>query len=110
MAILAGLLMLVSVLCGIGSLVCFILVLIKMFQNNETTMGIVCIVTIFCGLGGLIAFVVGWINAGKWQIQQIMIAWTGCFIGGTVLYLIGLAMLTASGVGEFNADFHVQQM
>ena len=33
---------------GIGSLVCFILVLIKMFQQGQTGLGIACIVLAFC--------------------------------------------------------------
>src|SRR5438094_10081132 len=41
----------------IGELVCYILVLIKMFQAGEQTMGIICIVlTLCCGIGGLVAF------------------------------------------------------
>ncbi len=93
-----ALLQLLSFGLGIGGLVCFILVLIKMFQNDETTMGIVCIVTsLFCGLGVLIAFIMGWINASKWQIQQVMLIWTGCFIGGILLNIL----LVAMGVAVF---------
>ena len=55
-------LILIQVLQGllaIGSLVCFILVIIKMFQVGEQTMGIVCLVLILCCIGGLVAFVYG---------------------------------------------------
>jgi hypothetical protein len=101
MAILGVLFMLLGVACGIGSLICFILVLVKMFQNNETTMGIVCIVTIFCGIGGLLAFILGWINAGKWKIQQIMVIWSGLFVASILLYavmmVIGFAAAASSG-------------
>ena len=41
-----------SSLCGLVSLVCFIMVLVQMFKRGETTMGIVCIVTLFCCIGG----------------------------------------------------------
>ncbi|MBN2290931.1 MAG: hypothetical protein JXM70_00815 [Pirellulales bacterium] len=86
---------------SIGSLVCYILVLIKMFQNSETTMGVICIVTfILCGLGVLIAFIVGWINAGKWQIQQTMWIWTGCFIGGILINILTFAVLGAQIQGQ----------
>ena len=44
MEALVMLLQLVGLCLGIGSLVCFILVLIKMFQVGQTAMGIVCIV------------------------------------------------------------------
>jgi hypothetical protein len=80
------------VLVGIGELICFILVLIKMFQTGEQTMGIICIVLAFCcGIGGLVAFVYGWINATKWDIKNVMMIWTGLFIAALVLYAIGMA-------------------
>ena len=84
---------LLAMVIGLGSLVCFILTLIKMFQSDETTMGIVCIVTFFlCGLGALIAFIVGWINASKWQNQQVMFFWTCCIIANIVLSVLGFAI------------------
>jgi hypothetical protein len=90
---------LVSLVLGIGSLVCFIMVLVKMFQNNETTMGIICIVTtLLCGLGVLITFILGWVNVGKWKIQQIMMIWTGCIVAGIVLRIIGMVIGAAIGV------------
>jgi hypothetical protein len=49
---------------GIIGLVCYILVLIQMFQHGKTGLGIACIVLFFCcGLGYLIAFIYGWVNA-----------------------------------------------
>jgi hypothetical protein len=74
---------------GLGSLVCFILVLVQMFQRGQTTLGIVCIVLVFCGgIGGLVAFVYGWINHREWGITNIMYAWTGCI----ALMIIGAAL------------------
>ena len=75
---------------GIGSLICFILVLVKMFQNGQTVLGIVCIVC--CGIGGLIAFVYGWIKSGEWGIQKVMLIWTVCII----LQIIGGVMSPAA--------------
>ena len=80
------------VLVGIGELVCLILVLIKMFQAGEQTMGIICIVlTLCCGIGGLVTFIYGWINATKWDIKNVMWIWTALFIAGLVLYAIAFA-------------------
>lgn len=80
------------VLVGIGELVCLILVLMKMFQVGEQTMGIVCIVLLLCcGIGGLIVFIYGWINATKWDIKNVMLIWTGLFIAALVLYGIAFA-------------------
>ncbi len=92
-----ALLQLISYGLVIGGLVCFILVLIKMFQSGETAMGIVCIVTfILCGLGMLIAFILGWINVSNWRIQQVMLIWTGCFVCGILLNILLFALGAAA--------------
>ena len=88
----AALIGLLTVVIGIGSLVCLILVLIQMFQHDETTMGIVCIVTTFlCGIGALITFIYGWTKSGEWGIQNIMLAWTGCIVVGLFLQVVAIA-------------------
>ena len=69
----------VSVIAGLGSLVCFILVLIHLFQSGETGLGIACIVLVFvCGIGALIAFVKGWMD----DLGTVMWVWTGCIALG----------------------------
>ena len=46
----------IGLITGIVSLVCYILVIVKMFQHGQTVLGIVCLVLLLCcGLGGLIA-------------------------------------------------------
>jgi len=101
---LALLLNLVSFCLGIGSLVCFILVLIKMFQSGETTMGVVCIVTLLlCGLGALITFILGWVNVSKWQIQKVMMIWTLCIIGGIVVNIL-MVVSGAAAMGPMGQD------
>jgi hypothetical protein len=81
--------LILSAVAGIGSLVCFILVLVQMFNRGQTTLGIVCIVLLFCcGIGGLVAFVYGWMKHREWGITNVMIAWS-CF---WVLGIIGGVM------------------
>src|SRR5215831_2538164 len=97
----AYLLMALQAIVGIASLVCFIMVVIKMFQQGQTGLGIACIVLVFCiGIGALIAFIVGWINAQKWGIKNIMLAWTACVILGIILniagYAAGVSMIPAT--------------
>jgi hypothetical protein len=78
-----------SVVGGLASLVCFILVVIKMFQRGQTGLGIASIVLVFCiGIGGLIAFIFGWMRAREWNINNIMLIWTVAII----LYIIGGVM------------------
>ncbi len=85
---------------GIGSLICFILVLIQMFKRGQTGLGIACIVLLFCcGIGLLIAFVYGWINAKAWGIQNIMLAWTGCFVVGILINIVRALMFGMQGMG-----------
>jgi hypothetical protein len=78
-----------SAIAGLGSLVCYVLVLVKMFQHGQTGLGIACLVlTLCCGIGGLIVFIYGWVRAKEWGLQNIMIVWTACvvlgFVGGAL--------------------------
>jgi hypothetical protein len=70
-------------------LVCFILVVVQMFQHGQTGLGIACSVGFFvCGLGTLLAFIYGWIKVNEWNIQNIMYAWTGCWLLGIILSFV----------------------
>jgi hypothetical protein len=67
-------------LASLVSFVCFILVLIQMFQRGATGLGIACIVLTFCcGLGGLITFIYGWVKARDWNLTNVMTVWTVAF-------------------------------
>lgn len=81
-----------SIIVGIGSLVCFIMVIVKMFQNGQTGLGVACLILILCGIGPLIAFVFGWIKSGEWNIKNLMLAWTACIVVGILLNIAGLAV------------------
>ena len=58
-------------IAGLGSLICFIIILIKQFQEGGVVHGIIGIIT--CGIW---TFIWGWINAGKLGIRNIMMIWT----------------------------------
>ena len=64
---------------SLGSLVCWVMVLIKMFQNEKPLIGIL---GVLCALW---AFIWGWMNGTKHNLKKIMLIWTGCI----VLSLIG---------------------
>ena len=74
-----------NTIVSLAFLVFLILVLVKMFQNGQTGLGVVCIILCLCGIGVLVTFIVGWINANRWGITNIMIAWTLCWVVGIVL-------------------------
>src|SRR5262249_34963761 len=68
-------------LVAIGLLVCFIMIVIQMFQHGATGMGIVTIVAaLCCGIGGLIALIYGWIKGAEWNMENLMIVFTGLFV------------------------------
>ncbi|CAN5763161.1 MAG: hypothetical protein H0T77_09330 [Pyrinomonadaceae bacterium] len=70
----------IGMLVGLASLVCFIMVLIKQFQNGGAVHGIIGIIT--CGIW---TFIWGWINAGNLNIKNLMMAWT-------LLIIVGIAI------------------
>jgi hypothetical protein len=76
MGMLIGLLAMVA---GLGSFVCFIIVLIKLFQTEGPLYGILGLI---CGLYTLIW---GWMNADKQNIKNIMLIWTGLLVLSIVL-------------------------
>lgn len=65
---------------SIAALVCWILVLIKVFQKQGVLWGILGI------LCGIVAFVLGWMNHKNWGITTIMIVWTVAILVGAIFY------------------------
>lgn len=76
---------------GLGSFICFIMVLIKQFQNGGVVHGIIGIIT--CGIWTLIW---GWMNADKLNIKNLMMIWTPLYVGCIILNVIS---------GGFNYSF-----
>ncbi|MBK6314382.1 MAG: hypothetical protein IPF53_08715 [Blastocatellia bacterium] len=79
MGMLIGLLAMVA---GLGSLVCFIIVLIKLFQTEGPLYGILGLI---CSLYTLIW---GWMNADKLNIKNIMLIWTGLLVLSIILNVV----------------------
>jgi len=73
-----------GMITGLGCLICFIMVLIKQFQNAGVVHGIIGIIT--CGIW---AFIWGWMNAGKLNIKNIMMIWTVLIIISLVVNIMG---------------------
>jgi len=67
----------------VACLICFIIVLIKQFQNAGVVHGIIGIVT--CSIW---TFIWGWMNATKPNIKNIMIIWTLIVVVCIVLGLV----------------------
>lgn len=75
-------------LVGLGSLVCFIMVLIKLFQQKGALHGILGL------LCGIYTFIWGWIESGRLGIQKLMMIWTGLIVVSIILNVV--VMLAAS--------------
>ena len=72
-------------LVGIGALICFILVLIRLFKKEGVGLGILGIIC------ALYTFIWGWINHKKQKISNIMLIWTILTIIALVLnYVVGV--------------------
>jgi len=75
-------------LVGIGCLICFIIVLIKLFQNEGALKGILGLIC------GLYTFIWGWMNSDKLGIRNIMMIWTLLIIIQLLLnFVFGVAMI-----------------
>jgi hypothetical protein len=82
-----------SLLLGIGSLVCFVMIIVKMFQAQLTGIAVTCIVTLFiCGIGGLIAFIFGWMKSEELQAKKIMMIWTALVVVNIIISGIVFAL------------------
>lgn len=81
---------LLAMLMSLGSLICFIIVLVKMFQTAGVLQGILGLI---CGLW---CFIWGWMNAGKLGIKNLMMIWT-------VLIILCIVLNVSSG--GFNYSF-----
>jgi hypothetical protein len=73
---------------GLVSLICFIYVVVKMFQNGSTVLGIVSIIGLCFCVGWLIAFVFGWIRSSQWNIRGLMLIWTVAIIAEIVMTFV----------------------
>ena len=69
-------------LCEVGAFVCFVLVLIKLFQQKGVLHGILGIIC------GLYTFIWGWIEAARLNIKKIMLIWTILIIASSILVVL----------------------
>jgi hypothetical protein len=86
-----GGLQILNMLVSLGSIICFIIVLIKLFQNEGALKGILGIIC------GLYTFIWGWMNATKLNIKNIMMIWTLLIIVSIVLGMMGGSFMYSAG-------------
>jgi hypothetical protein len=73
-------------LTGIVSLVCFVMVLIKLFQRKGVLHGILGLIC------SIYTFIWGWMHVDENENRNVMLAWTGSFVLGIVFNIIAGAM------------------
>ena len=66
-------------ICALVNIVCWIIVLVKIFQAGNIGIGIVGIIC------GIVAFIYGWTKADELQIKNVMIIWTVSIIAQIAL-------------------------
>jgi hypothetical protein len=79
---------LLSLLSGavtIGSLVCFIIVLTKLFPAEGALKGIFAIIC------SIYAFIWGWQNVNRYNLKNIMTIWSVCFVASIILQVVTLS-------------------
>src|SRR3954447_7044633 len=77
---------LLSLVISLGLLVCFIMVVVQAFQHGRTGAGVGLILSLFlCGIGILVGLIYGWVQADRWRIKNLMIAYTALFVGNIAL-------------------------
>lgn len=82
-----------TMLVGLGSLVCFIIVLVKLFQNEGALKGILGLIC------GIYTFIWGWMNAGRLGIKNWMMLWTALIILQMILTIAGGGFSYSYGYG-----------
>jgi hypothetical protein len=83
-----GLIGIIALLVFLGCAICYIVVLIKLFQNEGLLKGILGIIC------GLYTFVWGWMNANNHGIKNIMMIWTLLLVVAIILnFAFGVSMV-----------------
>ncbi len=75
-------------LVGLASLVCFVMVVIKLFQQKGALHGILGI------LCGIYTFVWGWMNVATLNIKKLMLIWTVLIVVGIILNVLVMQSVT----------------
>jgi hypothetical protein len=81
-----------GMIAGLGAFVCWIMVLIKQFQDSGPLHGIIGIVT--CGIW---TYIWGWIHSGRLGLRNMMLIWTGLWILGIILQGATIASMFMGG-------------
>ena len=80
----------------LAAIIIQIIVVVKIFQNEGALKGILGLIC------GLYAFIWGWMNAGKYNIRNLMMIWTVLIIISIILNIVTGGLYGMSGAGPAN--------
>jgi hypothetical protein len=83
---------LLAVAAWIASLVCLIMVVIKLFQDKGVGWGIFGIIC------GIYTFIWGWQNYARFDLKNIMMIWTAAIVTSILVRILIMTMTASSGV------------
>ncbi|MDX1927789.1 MAG: hypothetical protein SFV81_14800 [Pirellulaceae bacterium] len=98
-------------LLSLVAFVCAIIVIVKMFQANETGLGVGTILGLFlCApVGYILAIVYGLKNKVAWKLETIMPIFIGSFVLGFLFVLPGYVLFFFSMAGDIQTQMRMQQ-
>ena len=83
---------LLAMVLGLGNLIIFIIVLIKLFQNEGALKGILGLIC------SLYTFIWGWMNASRFNIRNLMLIWTLLIVLGIICNVLAGGMMVPTNV------------
>lgn len=89
----AQLMSVVMGLASIVSIVCWIMILIKIFKRNVGLgiLGIIC---------GLFTFIYGWVKVKEFDCKKVMVIWTVAFVVTLIAQAMGAGAMFQQLMGE----------
>jgi len=69
-------------ICYLVNIVCWIIVLVKIFQSGNVGLGILGIIC------GIFTFIYGWVKVDEYGIRQVMLVWSVVIIASIILQMM----------------------
>jgi len=87
---------------GAVNLVCYILVLVKMFHHEDVGLAAITLLLSVCsGVGVLLGFIAGWMNVAKYDSMRLMGFWTAISFA-QFMFGIAYVLIVMQGEGILN--------
>ncbi|WDI40679.1 hypothetical protein [Bremerella sp. P1] len=89
-------------LLGFINVICFIMVLVKMFHHEDVGLaGLTLLLTVCSGVGVFLGFVAGWMNVAKYDAMRLMGFWTAISFA-QFMFAVAYALILLQAEGVLN--------